>query len=87
MRNFVDLSRILGPDRPMQADKLLGPSPDRTVTTSTGTFESTFERVKRHSEPGCCRRHDEARDKKRREYEAQLAHGEPNEMKRGRAAA
>lgn len=90
----MDLSKILGPDRPMQADKLLGPSPvilgitgflkPFVLVRRTGdrlsepeVFETTFDRVKRHSEPGCCRKDDERRAEAARKRIAGLAKGEP----------
>lgn len=62
----IDIERILGGERPMQAGRLLGTTP-----------EETFRRVMAHVEPGCCRKHDEFRAAQRRKAEKSLAHGEP----------
>jgi hypothetical protein len=58
----LDLGTILGPDRPFDRNRVLGPAPVADVARRDGTLAaSTFNRVKAHSVKGCCGKHDEFR--------------------------
>jgi len=64
-QHAVDVSRILGPERPLQADRLLGSSPIDDHKAPDGSIvQSTVNRVLRHSEKGCCDAHDRLRKAK-----------------------
>lgn len=50
----IDLERIFGKTRYLDDVRLLGASP-----------ADTFDRIKAHSDPGCCPEHDRVRSQKK----------------------